>query len=85
MQQQYCLFKQAEWNVMLHQQSPISLNAACLSQLSTHHIVLSLARQPLLLKKGERVWGIVHIRHIPIKEFPNTSQLAERMNVHCKM
>ena len=37
MQQQYCLFKQVEWNVMLHQQSPISLYAACLNQLSTHN------------------------------------------------
>ena len=44
----------------------------------------SLACQPLLLKKRERVWGIVHIRLVPVKEFPNTNQIAERMNVYRK-
>ena len=36
----------------------------------------NLACQPLLLKKRERVWGIVHTRCVPVKEFPNTNQIA---------
>ena len=35
-------------------------------------------------RSRERVWGIVHIRRVPVKEFPNTNQIAERMNVHRK-
>ena len=48
------------------------------------------ARQPILLRcrkrelELERVWGIVHIRRVPVKEFPNTNQIAERRNVHHK-
>ena len=44
----------------------------------------SLTRQPLLLKKRERVWGIVHIQFVPVMEFPNTNQIAECMNVYRK-
>ena len=45
---------------------------------------VSLARQPFLLKKRERVWGIVHIQFVPVKEFPNTNQIVEHMDVHYK-
>ena len=28
--------------------------------------------------------GIVHIQFVPVKEFPNTNQIAECMDIHCK-
>ena len=46
--------------------------------------IVSLARQPLLLKRRERIWGIVHIWLVPVKEFPNINQIAEHMNVYRK-
>ena len=34
--------------------------------------------------KRERVWGIIYIQRVPVKEFPNTIQIAERMTIHHK-
>ena len=53
------------------------------SCVHTHHRLVSRASSSYSNER-ERVWGIVHIRRFPIKEFPKTNQIAERMNIHCK-
>ena len=47
---------------------------------------LLVSRASPSYSKGARegIWGIVHIQHVPVKEFPNTNQIAKRTNVYRK-